>query len=94
MPTFPIPVDLTVAENNNPVNVTVSEGSVAVNLGVETPIVTSTIPDYEGEYVFTPTQETQTVGTNGMRLLDNITINPIPSNYGLIGWNGSILTVS
>lgn len=94
MPTFPIPVDLTVAENNNPVNVTVSEGSVAVNLGVETTIVTSTIPDYDGEYVFTPTQETQTVYANGMRLLDNITINPIPSNYGLITWNGSTLTVS
>lgn len=94
MPTFPIPVSLSVAENNTPVNVTVSEGSVAVNLGVETPIVTSTIPDYDGEYVFTPTQETQTVYTNGMRLLHNITINPIPNNYGLIGWNGSILTVS
>jgi hypothetical protein len=24
----------------------------------------------------------------------NIVINPIPSNYGLITWNGSTLTVS
>lgn len=24
----------------------------------------------------------------------NIVINPIPSNYGLITWNGSVITVS
>ena len=24
----------------------------------------------------------------------NVTVNPIPSNYGLITWNGSVLTVS
>lgn len=26
--------------------------------------------------------------------LSQVTVNPIPSNYGLITWNGSILTVS
>lgn len=49
---------------------------------------------YEGEYVFTPTMSTQEVATSGKLLLRNITINPIPSNYGLITWNGSSLTVS
>ena len=49
---------------------------------------------YEGEYTVTPSSELQTLATNGMRMTDNITINPIPTNYGLITWNGSTITVS
>lgn len=49
---------------------------------------------YDGPYDFTPTQETQTVLIENKMATDNITINPIPSNYGLITWNGSVLTVS
>ncbi len=49
---------------------------------------------YEGTYTVTPTQETQTLLTANLRMLENVTINPIPSNYGLITWNGSTLTVS
>ena len=51
-------------------------------------------PLYDGEYVFTPTQAEQTIETKGFALLENITIAPIPNNYGLITWNGSTLTVS
>lgn len=49
---------------------------------------------YEGSYSVTPTSETQTLPTNGKLLARDLTINPIPSNYGLITWNGSTLTVS
>ena len=49
---------------------------------------------YEGEYTFTPTDETQTIEINGLRATSNITINPIPNNYGLITWDGATLTVS
>lgn len=49
---------------------------------------------YEGGYVVTPTEETQILQTANLKLTDNITINPIPSNYGRITWNGSVLTVS
>lgn len=51
-------------------------------------------PSYEGEYEVTPSDETQTLDTDSLYMRGNITINPIPSNYGLITWNGSILTVS
>lgn len=51
-------------------------------------------PSYEGEYEVTPTQQTQTLETDSLYMRGNITINPIPSNYGLITWNGSTLTVS
>ena len=49
---------------------------------------------YTGDYTVTPSSEEQTLETNGMRMTDNITINPIPNNYGLITWNGSTITVS
>ena len=51
-------------------------------------------PTYDGATEFTPTQETQTVQTARKVLLENITINPIPQNYGLITYNGRIITVS
>lgn len=49
---------------------------------------------YEGEYTVTPTQETQVLQTSQKVLAHNVTINPIPSNYGLITWTGSVLTVT
>lgn len=49
---------------------------------------------YSREYIVTPSSETQTLDTEGLMMTRNITINPIPSNYGLITWNGSTLTVS
>lgn len=49
---------------------------------------------YEGPTTFTPTDQTQTILIAGQTPAENITINPIPSNYGLITWNGAVLTVS
>ena len=49
---------------------------------------------YDGSTVVTPSQSTQVLYTANKRITSNITINPIPSNYGLITWNGSYLTVS
>lgn len=49
---------------------------------------------YTGSYEVTPSQETQVLNTYGLGMSKNVTINPIPSNYGLITWNGSYLTVS
>ena len=54
----------------------------------------SDLPVYTGEITVTPTQETQVLETADHSVLDNITINPIPHNYGLITWDGSALTVS
>lgn len=49
---------------------------------------------YTGEYTFTPSDQTQTIPIAQLTASEDITINPIPSNYGLITWNGSTLTVS
>ena len=49
---------------------------------------------YDGEYEFTPTEDTQTVSIENKMAVQDITINPIPSNYGRITWNGTTITVS
>lgn len=49
---------------------------------------------YTGATEFTPSALQQTIEISGKTATENITINPIPSNYGLITWNGSTLTVS
>ena len=49
---------------------------------------------YEGEYEFTPSPFLQILQTKDKVLFDNIRINPIPSNYGLVTYNGSTITIS
>ena len=51
-------------------------------------------PAYEGGYSFTPSDETQVAEVKEKWLTENITIEPIPSNYGLITYNGISITVS
>lgn len=49
--------------------------------------------EYTGTLEVTPSDETQILQTAQTLVEGNIIINPIPSNYGHIGWNGSYLTV-
>ena len=51
-------------------------------------------PLYIGSYEVTPAQYAQILRTKGKRMVDDVTVNPIPSNYGLISWDGSVMTVS
>ena len=52
------------------------------------------IPDYHGEYEVVPSGSRQVLHTAGEHLYRDVVVEPIPSNYGLITWNGSTLTVS
>ena len=49
---------------------------------------------YDGPVEVTPGGMEQTLATEGKLLLQDIVINPIPSNYGLISWNGLGIRVS
>lgn len=75
------------------------DGDISINhvmngeMGVVTR-VREPLPPYTGDTIVTPTDEQQTLRTENMTLLNDIVINPIPSNYGRIEWNGSTLTVS
>lgn len=72
------------------------ESVVTVEPSYGTPVAgyISDVNYYEGPYEYTPTQEPQTVLIQAQMATRNITINPIPSNYGLITWDGRTLTVS
>ncbi len=54
----------------------------------------SELPSYTGPYTVTPTRSTQILQTLSKKTTENIVVNPIPPNYGLISWDGSSLTVS
>ena len=51
-------------------------------------------PTYQGPYTVTPTQSAQVLPTEGTRMAHDVVVEAIPSNYGLITWNGSVLRVS
>ncbi len=52
-------------------------------------------PDYyTGEYEITPAAEAQVIPIAGLAAERDITVKPIPSNWGRISWDGATLTVS
>ena len=52
------------------------------------------VDEYSGPYEFTPGNAPQVVEIANKIATADITIGPIPDNYGLITWDGSTLTVS
>lgn len=90
---IPIQVPMTVAVNGEQIPMSVTDNMVNISFSVGMGISVN-YPLYDGEYEFTPTPSTQTVQISGKAASQNIIINPIPSNYGLVTWNGAVLTVS
>lgn len=78
----------------------VLDGELSLNIpmdgevGIITKVVEHDLPVYTGETNITPSTSEQVLNTAEKVVTRNIVINPIPSNYGLITWNGSTLTVS
>lgn len=61
------------------------EASIAANRAWDT---------YSGPTTVTPSDQTQILSTAYKNVASDIVINPIPSNYGRISYNGAVLTVS
>lgn len=57
-------------------------------------VVNVTADEYDGPYDATPSSAAQTFATTGKLMTADFTVNPIPSNYGLVTWDGAVLTVS
>lgn len=85
-----------------PITVTASK-SIEIGLTAESSTVSMELTasagsiegePYEGPYAVTPSKRTQILQTKNLVATANITVEPIPDNYGLITWDGSILTVS
>ena len=73
--------------------VSVSQGSVRAALA-DMAHVDYPASFYTGGYEIIPSGEQQTIPINGKIANRDITIKPIPHNYGLVSWNGAYLTVS
>ncbi len=71
----------------------VLSGASTISGALSTPQSGRTSP-FEGAYEYTPSNEVQTIEIADLRATQNITINAIPNNYGLVTWNGSTLTIS
>ena len=48
---------------------------------------------YDGSYEYTPNSETQIILIKDLTAKQNITINPIPKNYGKVSQIGNELTI-
>ena len=78
-----------------PQKLTVSFNNTQANISTSSQITRDFVDrdPYTGAYEVTPSGETQTLETKNKRMTDNVTINPIPNNYGRIAWNGTTLIV-
>ena len=85
-----------IANITPPQSVAVAINPSTMEIGFGTPIARDYVErdPFTGDYTVTPSAEEQVLETKNLRMTDNITINPIPNNYGLITWDGSTLTVS
>ena len=89
-----ITVPMTVAVSTVEVPVSVSNDQVSLSVGIGASYSMVEGEPYEGAYTVTPSQVAQVLATNGKVMTGDLTVEPIPQNYGLITWNGSILTIS
>lgn len=90
---LPIVVDLYLDESKTVYDFSI-ENDNEIELSSDVVITVGSAPMYTGEYVVTPSDETIVLNTKNLELIENVTVNPIPSNYGKIGWNGAYLTVT
>lgn len=76
------------------ISISVDQGTLGIGTGTLIARDYVERDPFTGDYEITPSSETQTLLTKNLRMTDNVTINPVPSNYGLITWDGSTITVS
>lgn len=88
----PIMLDVQISEQYD---VTVS-GSEDIGAVTDSQIVINRIEaeEYTGAYEFTPSAIEQVIEIRNKKAVRDIIINPIPSNYGLVTWDGVSLTIS
>ena len=77
-----------------PVKVVVHSPKAEVSVGSQTVKEYVDTDPYTGSYSVIPSREAQTLETSGKRMLRDVVVEPIPSCYGYIEWDGSVLTIS
>ena len=67
--------------------------NTSVTMEVSPPFMPVYPTPYEGEYTVVPGEDAQALPTAGKSLAQDVTVEPIPSNYGRIAWNGAAIMV-
>lgn len=70
------------------------EGADELDFTIDSELGYITTAPYDGPYVIIPTPEDQILNTKDKNLVNDVTVKAIPSCYGLITQNGSVLIVS
>lgn len=91
---IPVRVTLKVDQSQTVFPLTVNSNNHPLSVSLATPIQMIDGERYRGSYEVIPSSETQTLSTALLTMTDDVIIHPIPSNYGLITWDGSTLLVS
>lgn len=77
-----------------PLALAVDESGASLTMQLSDPYIGGMLPAYGGEYTAVPTRAAQVFSTENTSMLHDFTVQPIPSNYGLIEYDGSVMTVS
>lgn len=68
--------------------------NVSANVDVDLAVIASVGEHYDGPLLVTPGEAAQILDTAGKIVDGEIAVEAIPNCYGLISWNGAVLTVS
>lgn len=90
---IPVVVPLTLSGQDQQIPLEVGT-SQDISLGMDTAVTASINERYEGPYTATPSASAQVLATAGKLMTEDITIERIPSQYGLVTWDGAVITVS
>ena len=89
------PLVLIISEEDVPEEFIIEDDDDQLPLEVDGSVIVSEgFPVYSGPVALVPGPEEQVLNTQYMTVMDNITVAPIPKNYGLITYNGRTITVS
>lgn len=89
----PIMIPMTIASDQVEYSMRISQSTAALDLKVETAI--NYVRGRTQERTATPTDDLQEIlPQEGFDALSKVIVNPIPSNYGKITWNGQYILVS
>lgn len=87
-----LPADVSISNVQIHANVGTSNAEIPAEIGVA--FVKGTGRPYTERYEATPTNEVQVFHTKGLTMNKNFIVNPIPSNYGFVTYNGSTITIT
>ena len=87
-------VALTISPTGEAVPLSIAAADAPIASALDPPIVPVYPDAFDGPYEVAPASEAQVLATGGHTMRGDLIIDPIPSNYGLITWDGTVLTVS